>query len=207
MMKRTFDMLFSLIAAIVLFIPALIIALLVRLTSEGPVLYWSERIGLHNQIFRMPKFRTMKIDTPAMATHLIQNPHAYITTIGRFLRKNSLDEIPQLYSIIMGRIVRSFSLDELPEIFNVLVGDMSFVGPRPALFNQHDLIKLRTEKGIHEVIPGLTGWAQINGRDELPIPVKVEFDDYYRSHRNFLFDMQILFMTFYKILKKEGVSH
>jgi len=187
MMKRTFDMLFSLIAAIVLFIPALIIALLVRLTSEGPVLYWSERIGLHNQIFRMPKFRTMKIDTPAMATHLIQNPHAYITTIGRFLRKNSLDEIPQLYSIIKG--------------------DMSFVGPRPALFNQHDLFKLQTEKSIHEVLPGLTGWAQINGRDELPIPVKVEFDDYYRSHRNFLFDMQILFMTFYKILKKEGVSH
>ena len=179
-------MLFSLIAAIVLFIPALIIALLVRLTSEGPVLYWSERIGLHNQIFRMPKFRTMKIDTPAMATHLIQNPHAYITTIGRFLRKNSLDEIPQLYSIIKG--------------------DMSFVGPRPALFNQHDLIKLRTEKGIHEVIPGLTGWAQINGRDELSIQKKAKLDGDYIHRMSFAFDVQIFFQTITNVLFHKGVK-
>jgi len=150
-------------------------------------LYWSDRVGKNNTIFRMPKFRSMLIDTPAVATHLLNNPDQHLTPIGTFLRKTSLDELPQ--------------------IFSILKGDMSFVGPRPALFNQHDLVELRTKKGVHLLTPGLTGWAQINGRDELPIPVKVEFDEYYLMHRSFLLDIKILFMTFFKVLRSEGVKH
>ena len=165
----------------------LLVALLVKLTSPGPVLYWSDRVGVGNQIFKMPKFRTMRIDTPAVATHLLSNPDEYLTPIGPFLRKSSLDELPQLWS--------------------VLKGDMSFVGPRPALFNQEDLIALRTEKGVHRLIPGITGWAQINGRDDLPIPKKVEFDAYYLKNRSFIFDLKILFLTFFKVTRAENVSH
>lgn len=164
-----------------------IISMIVKLTSHGPVLYWSDRIGRNNDIFRMPKFRTMRIDTPAVATHLLGNPDGYLTPIGKFLRKSSLDELPQLFCI--------------------LNGDMSFVGPRPALFNQEDLIQLRTSKGIHRLIPGLTGWAQINGRDELPIPLKVEFDEYYLNNCSLALDIKILFMTFYKVLRSEGIQH
>ncbi len=167
--------------------PILLIAVCVKIASPGPALYWSDRIGLNNSIFRMPKFRTMRTDTPAVATHLLSNPDAFITPVGRFLRKTSLDELPQLYSI--------------------LKGDMSFVGPRPALFNQDDLIALRTEQGIHRLVPGLTGWAQINGRDELPIPEKVSYDKYYLKHCSFFFDMKILLRTLLKVVKKEGVSH
>jgi len=165
----------------------LITALAVKLTSPGPILYWSDRVGRSNSIFKMPKFRTMRTDTPAVATHLLGNPDQWLTPIGGFLRKSSLDELPQLFSI--------------------LTGDMSIVGPRPALFNQDDLIALRTEKGVHQLTPGLTGWAQINGRDELPIPVKVEFDEYYLKHRSFLLDMRIIFRTFVKVVKSEGVQH
>ena len=157
------------------------------MASKGPAFYWSDRVGKSNVIFKMPKFRTMRIDTPAVATHLLSNPDQYLTSIGKFLRKSSLDELPQLFSI--------------------LKGDMSFVGPRPALFNQDDLVALRTEKGIHVLIPGLTGWAQINGRDELPIPVKVQFDEYYLQHRSFFLDLRILFMTFVKVVRREGVTH
>jgi len=185
--KRTFDLIISLLSFIVLLIPGLLIALAVKLSSKGPVFYLSDRVGRMNAIFKMYKFRTMKTDTPAVATHLLSNPSAYLTSVGDLLRKTSLDELPQL--------------------INILKGDMSFVGPRPALFNQHDLIKLRTEKGIHKLVPGLTGWAQINGRDELPIPVKVEFDEYYKDHQSFCFDLNILFRTLLKVLKKEGVSH
>lgn len=186
-MKRVFDFTMALLLLIILSIPMLIISLLVKLTSSGPVLYWSDRVGKDNVIFRMPKFRTMKINTPAVATHLLSNPNQYLTPVGKFMRKSSLDELPQLYSI--------------------LKGDMSLVGPRPALFNQNDLITLRNERGIHKLTPGLTGWAQINGRDELPIPVKVEFDEYYMKHQSFLLDLKILWMTFLKVLKKEGINH
>ncbi len=165
----------------------LAIALLVRLTSTGPALYWSDRVGVNNNIFRMPKFRTMRIDTPAVATHLLSNPDIYLTPIGSLLRKSSLDELPQLWS--------------------VLKGDMSFVGPRPALFNQDDLVALRTEKGVHVLIPGITGWAQINGRDDIPIPLKVEYDKYYLENRSFFFDMKILYLTFYKVISAKDVSH
>ena len=185
--KRLFDHLSALFLLMVLGFPMLIIAVLVKLTSHGSVLYWSDRVGKHNAIFRMPKFRTMKIDTPAVATHLLDDPDQYLTPIGKFLRKSSLDELPQLISIVKG--------------------DMSFVGPRPALFNQDDLVTLRTQKGVHVLTPGLTGWAQINGRDELPIPVKVGFDEYYLTHRSFLFDLKILLLTFFKVLRKEGVAH
>jgi O-antigen biosynthesis protein WbqP len=164
-MKRIFDSLAALAALLVLAMPMLAIAVAIKLTSTGPVLYWSDRVGRNNRIFRMPKFRTMRTDTPAVATHLLGDPDRYVTSIGKLLRKTSLDELPQLISIIKG--------------------DMSFVGPRPALFNQDDLIELRTSKGIHRLIPGLTGWAQINGRDELPIPVKVEFDQYYLLNTDF----------------------
>lgn len=167
--------------------PMFLIALLVKATSKGPVLYWSDRVGRSNAIFKMPKFRTMKIDTPAVATHLLSNPDQFLTPIGKFLRKSSLDELPQLISI--------------------LKGDMSFVGPRPALFNQDDLVALRTQKGVHALTPGLTGWAQINGRDELPIPVKVEFDEYYLKHRSFLFDLKIILLTALKVARREGVTH
>ncbi|MFH2074582.1 MAG: sugar transferase, partial [Pseudomonadota bacterium] len=167
--------------------PILVIAILVRLTSRGHALYWSDRVGIGNKIFKMPKFRTMRIDTPAVATHLLDNPDSYLTPIGPFLRKSSLDELPQLW--------------------NVLKGDMSFVGPRPALFNQDDLIALRTEKGVHRLIPGITGWAQINGRDDIPIPKKVEYDEYYLNHRSFFFDLKILVLTFLKVTRAENVSH
>jgi O-antigen biosynthesis protein WbqP len=165
----------------------LIIVLAVKMTSRGPVLYWSDRVGINNAIFKMPKFRTMRIDTPAMATHLLAKPDIYLTSIGSFLRK--------------------FSLDELPQLWSILKGDMSFVGPRPALFNQDDLIELRTVKGIHRLVPGITGWAQVNGRDELPIHVKVEFDEYYMKHKSLFLDLRILWMTFMKVLKQEGVKH
>jgi len=186
-MKRLFDFLLSSFAAILLAVPIATIALLVRLTSPGPALYWSNRIGRHNRVFRMPKFRSMRVDTPVVATHLLTNPSAYLTPIGSFLRKTSLDELPQLWSI--------------------LKGDMSFVGPRPALFNQNDLIALRTEMGVHELAPGLTGWAQVNGRDELPIPQKVQLDAEYLQRRSFLLDLKILWMTLLRVLARDGVSH
>jgi O-antigen biosynthesis protein WbqP len=167
--------------------PILLIAILVRLTSRGPALYWSDRVGVGNTIFKMPKFRTMRIDTPAVATHLMQNPDEYLTPIGPFLRKSSLDELPQIWS--------------------VMKGDMSFVGPRPALFNQSDLIALRTEKGVHRLVPGITGWAQINGRDDIPIPKKVEYDEYYLKNRSIIFDLKILLLTFFKVTRAENVSH
>lgn len=168
-------------------LPMLLVGLAVKLTSAGPVLYWSDRVGRNNGIFRMPKFRTMRTDTPAVATHLLGNPDGWLTPVGRVLRTSSLDELPQLWSI--------------------LKGDMSFVGPRPALYNQDDLIALRTEKGIHLLTPGLTGWAQINGRDELPIPVKVEFDQYYLENRSLHLDLKILLRTFFKVAIREGVTH
>lgn len=171
-MKRAFDISLGCLAAVVLCLPLLLLALAVRLTSRGPALYWSDRVGRHNVIFRMPKFRSMRLGTPAVATHLLDNPQAYLTPIGSFLRKSSLDELPQLWSI--------------------LVGDMSFVGPRPALFNQHDLVALRTERGVHALVPGLTGWAQVNGRDELPIPQKVALDVEYLQRRSLGFDLRIL---------------
>ena len=186
-MKRIFDSLAALAALIVLALPMLAIALGIKLTSKGPVLYWSNRVGRNNAIFKMPKFRTMLTDTPAVATHLLGDPDRYVTRIGRMLRKTSLDELPQLMSIVKG--------------------DMSFVGPRPALFNQDDLIELRTSKGIHRLTPGLTGWAQINGRDELPIPVKVDFDEYYLLNRSMLLDLNIIVRTVLKVVMKEGVTH
>jgi len=186
-LKRLFDFTCSSLAFIFLAIPMLLTALAVKLTSPGPILYWSDRVGRENRIFRMPKFRTMRTDTPAVATHLLGNPDQWLTPIGKLLRKSSLDELPQLWSI--------------------LTGDMSIVGPRPALFNQDDLIALRTEKGVHHLTPGLTGWAQINGRDELPIPVKVEFDEWYLRQRSFLLDLRIIFLTFVKVIRREGVTH
>ena len=186
-MKRLFDLAMALVAAVFLALPIVMTALAVRLTSPGPALYWSDRVGRHNRIFKMPKFRSMRVDTPAVATHLLQNPEQWLTPVGAFLRKSSLDELPQLWSI--------------------LKGEMSFVGPRPALFNQDDLIALRTEKGIHELVPGLTGWAQVNGRDELPIPQKVQLDVEYLQRRSLLFDMKILWMTALKVLARDGVSH
>lgn len=186
-MKRLFDLVLALVAAIVLVIPVLLVAILVRLTSPGPALYWSDRIGRHNKIFKMPKFRSMRVGTPAVATHMLTDAKSHLTPIGSFLRKSSLDELPQLWSI--------------------LVGDMSFVGPRPALFNQDDLIDLRTACGVHELVPGLTGWAQINGRDELPIPEKVKLDTEYLRRQSLLFDVRILWLTFLKVIKRDGVSH
>ncbi len=185
--KRVFDLLLALAAAVVLAIPVLLVAVLVRLTSAGPALYWSDRVGRHNKIFRMPKFRSMRVGTPAVATHLLADPKVHLTPIGSFLRKSSLDELPQLWSI--------------------LVGDMSFVGPRPALFNQDDLIALRTQYGVHELVPGLTGWAQVNGRDELPIPDKVKLDAEYLQRQSLWFDIRILWLTFVKVLGRDGVSH
>jgi O-antigen biosynthesis protein WbqP len=186
-MKRFFDISVALVIMLLLLIPILVVAGLVRFTSRGPVLYWSERVGRNNQLFLMPKFRSMKIGTPAVATHLLNNPDAYLTSIGSFLRKSSLDELPQLWSIIKG--------------------DMSFVGPRPALFNQHDLIALRTRGGVHALTPGLTGWAQINGRDELPIPEKVALDIEYLHRQSFIFDVKIIVLTAIKVLKWDNVSH
>lgn len=175
------------VAACFLLLPVLIVAALVRLTSKGPALYWSDRVGRNNVIFKMPKFRSMRVGTPAVATHLLADAQAHLTPIGSFLRKSSLDELPQLWSI--------------------LAGNMSFVGPRPALFNQQDLIDLRTERGVHTLVPGLTGWAQVNGRDELPIPQKVVFDAVYLQRQCLLFDIKILWLTFLKVIKQDGVSH
>lgn len=187
MIKRLLDILLAIWALALLALPIAVIALLVRLTSPGPAIYWSDRVGRHNRIFRMPKFRTMRIGTPAVATHLLSDPQAWLTPMGALLRKTSLDELPQLWSILRG--------------------DMSFVGPRPALFNQHDLIELRTRHGVHELTPGLTGWAQINGRDELPIPDKVRFDVEYLQRRSLPFDLLIIWRTFARVLRREGVVH
>ena len=186
-LKRFFDFLLSLLFLFLFLVPLLFVALSVRLTSKGPSLYWSDRIGRNNVIFKMPKFRSMRVGTPAVATHLLAAAASHLTPIGSFLRKSSLDELPQLWSI--------------------LVGDMSFVGPRPALFNQHDLIALRTEQGVHTLAPGLTGWAQVNGRDELPIPEKVKLDVAYLQHQSLWFDVRILWLTFVKVQKRDGVSH
>lgn len=186
-MKRLFDLFLALGAGLVLALPLLLVAVAVKLTSAGSVLYWSDRVGRHNKLFKMPKFRTMRVGTPALATHLLANPDAYLTPIGGFLRKSSLDELPQLWSI--------------------LAGDMSFVGPRPALFNQDDLIALRSEHGVQELVPGLTGWAQVNGRDELSIPAKVALDVEYLHRRSLWFDIRVLWLTFLKVLRREGVSH
>ena len=186
-MKRLIDLFLVLTACVILILPIMVVAAAVRLTSPGPALYWSDRVGRHNRIFRMPKFRSMRIGTPAVATHLLRDPDAWLTPIGAFLRKTSLDELPQLWSI--------------------LAGDMSFVGPRPALFNQDDLVALRTERGVHEIVPGLTGWAQVNGRDELPIPDKVALDVEYLRRHSFLFDLRILWLTVVKVLRRDGVSH
>jgi O-antigen biosynthesis protein WbqP len=185
--KRLFDFSLSVFAIAILAIPLLIVAAVVRLTSPGQILFWSKRVGRDNQIFLMPKFRSMRMDTPALATHLLQNPDQWLTPIGSFLRKSSLDELPQLWCI--------------------LKGDMSFVGPRPALFNQDDLITMRTERGVHQLVPGLTGWAQVNGRDELPIPKKVDLDFDYLQRRSFLFDLKIIWMTALKVFARDGVSH
>ena len=186
-MKRLFDIGLALVAALFLLLPIAVVALCVRITSKGPVLYWSDRVGRLNHIFKMPKFRSMRVDTPAVATHLLADPASYLTPIGSFLRKSSLDELPQLWSI--------------------LVGDMSFVGPRPALFNQDDLIQLRTQVGVHGLVPGLTGWAQVNGRDELAISDKVALDAQYSQRQSLWFDIQILWLTFLKVIRKDGVSH
>ena len=186
-MKRAFDLVFAACLAVCLLPVLLALALLVRLTSPGPALYWSDRVGRGNRIFRMPKFRSMRVDTPAVATHLLTDPDACLTPVGSCLRRSSLDELPQLW--------------------NILTGEMSFVGPRPALFNQDDLIALRTEAGVHELTPGLTGWAQINGRDELPIPEKVRLDAEYLRRRSFAFDLSILWLTAVKVLRRDGVSH
>ncbi len=186
-MKRAFDLALALVAGVFLVIPVLLVAALVRMTSAGPALYWSDRVGRDNKIFKMPKFRSMQINTPAVATHLLKNPDTYLTPIGSFLRKSSLDELPQLWSI--------------------LIGDMSFVGPRPALFNQHDLIELRTRNGVHALLPGLTGWAQINGRDELPIPQKVALDIEYLHKKTFFLDLKIIALTGLKVIRRDNVTH
>jgi len=186
-MKRAFDLFFGVMLFTLLVIPMLWVAIAIRLTSKGSTLYWSDRIGKNNNIIKMPKFRSMLTDTPAVATHLLDSPDAYLSPIGGFLRRTSLDELPQLFS--------------------VLKGDMSFVGPRPALFNQNDLIALRTEKGVDKLLPGITGWAQVNGRDELSIPDKVALDVEYMQRQSFWFDMRILWMTFLKVVKRDGVSH
>ena len=185
--KRTFDILLSVGLLLVLAIPMVVIAVAVKLTSPGPALYWSDRVGRHNVLFGMPKFRTMRADTPTVATHLLDSPDRHLTPIGKFLRRTSIDELPQLVSILRGQ--------------------MSFVGPRAALFNQADLVELRTEKGIHRITPGLTGWAQINGRDELPIPVKVEFDEYYVRNRSLWLDLKIIVRTLLTVVTREGIAH
>ena len=186
-MKRVFDFFLGCLAALILFVPVLLVVMAVRLTSKGPAVYWSDRVGRNNVIFKMPKFRSMRVGTPAVATHLLTDARSHLTPIGSFLRKSSLDELPQLWSI--------------------LAGDMSFVGPRPALFNQQDLIALRTEQGVHTLVPGLTGWAQVNGRDELPIPEKVKLDVTYLQRQSLWFDIRILWLTFVKVLRRDGVSH
>jgi O-antigen biosynthesis protein WbqP len=186
-MKRLFDLILALVTVLLLFLPIIMVSVLVKLTSKGPALYWSNRVGKNNAIFKMPKFRSMKVDTPEVATHLLVDPKNVLTPVGDFLRKSSLDELPQLWCIFKG--------------------DMSFVGPRPALFNQDHLIALRTDKGVHSLVPGLTGWAQINGRDELPVPQKVDLDVEYLHHQSLWMDMKIMCLTLIKVLKKDGVSH
>jgi O-antigen biosynthesis protein WbqP len=186
-MKRLIDLFLALIAGLIFALPFLAVAIMVKLTSTGSILYWSDRVGRDNKIFKMPKFRTMRVDTPAIATHLLPDPKQFLTPVGSFLRKSSLDELPQLWSI--------------------LKGDMSFVGPRPALFNQDDLIALRMQYGVDKLVPGLTGWAQINGRDELPIPDKVKLDVEYLQNQSFWLDMKILALTFFKVLRRDGVQH
>ena len=186
-MKRIFDIVVATILLILSLIPLFLVAFWVRVTSKGSILYWSDRVGAGNVIFKMPKFRTMQLETPTVATHLMRDSDVYLSSIGGFLRRTSLDELPQLWSILRG--------------------DMSFVGPRPALFNQDDLIALRTKNGVEQLIPGLTGWAQVNGRDELPIPEKVGLDVEYLERQSFLFDLKILWMTFFKVVKRDGVSH
>jgi O-antigen biosynthesis protein WbqP len=185
--KRIFDLVIAISAGILLFVPMMLIAILIKASSRGPILYWSDRVGSENVIFSMPKFRSMQIGTPALATHLLDNPDCYVTSVGKFLRRTSLDEVPQIWSILRG--------------------DMSLVGPRPALFNQEDLIQLRTERGIHHLVPGLTGWAQINGRDELSISEKVKLDEEYLNCQSLMFDTRILITTFFGVLARKGVSH
>jgi len=187
MLKRFFDIVFAAAVLFIFALPIVLIAVAIRLACPGPLIYWSDRVGRNNQMFRMPKFRTMRVDTPAVATHLMENPDEYLTPIGAFLRKSSLDELPQLWSI--------------------LIGNMSVVGPRPALFNQEDLIALRTEAGVDKLLPGLTGWAQINGRDELPISAKVKLDAEYMRRQSFWFDLKIVFLTFVRVIHRQGVSH
>ena len=186
-MKRALDLMLLVLAAILLCVPLCVVAILVWRTSPGPILYWSDRVGRHNHLFRMPKFRSMRVGTPAVATHLLQSPESYLTPIGGFLRKTSLDELPQLWSILRG--------------------DMSFVGPRPALFNQNDLIALRTAQGVDTLVPGLTGWAQINGRDELPIPDKVALDVEYLRRQSLWFDIRIIALTAIKVIRRDNVTH
>ena len=186
-MKRLFDLCLASILGLIFLLPILFIALVVKLTSNGPVIYWSNRVGRNNKIFKMPKYRTMFTNTPAVATHLLENASQHLTPVGSFLRKSSLDELPQLWSIIKG--------------------DMSFVGPRPALYNQGDLIALRSQFGVDKLLPGLTGWAQINGRDELPIPQKVSLDVYYLEHRSFIFDLKVMLLTFLRVILQHGVTH
>ncbi|MEQ1557908.1 MAG: sugar transferase [Methyloglobulus sp.] len=186
-MKRLFDLCLALFALLLLVLPFFVVAIMVRFTSIGSILYWSDRVGQYNSIFKMPKFRTMRVDTPAVATHLLSEPDRYLTPAGGFLRRTSLDELPQLWSIIKG--------------------DMSFVGPRPALFNQDDLVALRTEQGVDQLVPGLTGWAQVNGRDELPIPQKVKLDVEYMQKKSFGFDLYVIWLTLIKVIRGDGVVH
>ncbi len=186
-MKRLIDLALAAVIGVLILIPLVLLAIAVRTTSSGPAFYWSDRVGRNNRIFKMPKFRSMRIDTPAVATHLLSDPDSFLTPIGSFLRKSSLDELPQLWSI--------------------LKGDMSFVGPRPALFNQHDLVALRTQAGVHALIPGLTGWAQINGRDELPIPQKVALDIEYLQKKSLFFDLKIILLTGLKVIRRDNVTH
>ena len=187
MIKRVFDISLAICVGSALLFPIVVLVFAVRLTSRGPALYWSDRVGRNNRIFKMPKFRSMRVGTPAVATHLLNDPRSHLTPIGSFLRKSSLDELPQLWSI--------------------LKGDMSFVGPRPALFNQYDLIELRTRSGVDQLPPGLTGWAQINGRDDLPIVRKVELDAEYLKQQTWAFDLRIQWLTAMKVIRREGVSH
>ncbi|MCX5854732.1 MAG: sugar transferase [Deltaproteobacteria bacterium] len=186
-MKRICDVLFSFLLLCFLFIPMILVAFFVKLTSQGPALYWSDRVGINNTIFRMPKFRTMRLDTPEVATHLMDDPERYLTSVGSCLRK--------------------FSLDELPQLWSILKGDMSFIGPRPALYNQDDLIGLRSKRGIHRLVPGVTGWAQVNGRDDIPIPLKVEYDAYYLKNKSIILDLKIVWMTAVNVLRKRGIKH
>jgi O-antigen biosynthesis protein WbqP len=187
MIKRAFDLALSFVLLLIFLMPILLIAIVIKLTSKGPAIHWSKRVGKNNKIFLMPKFRSMTVDTPQVATHLLSSSQNYVTSVGSFLRRTSLDELPQLWS--------------------VFIGDMSFVGPRPALFNQEDLVSLRTQFGIESLRPGITGWAQINGRDELAIPIKVQFDKHYLEKQSFYFDIQIMCMTFVKVFKAEGIRH